>query len=67
MKIFDVEVKRIDEDHLALDGKVVRWDYDGAIDGTGLTCQPVGWIPQDQYADVEEIVYEWLEAQMRCF
>ena len=67
MKILDVEVKRIDTDHVSLDGKLVRWDYDGAPDGLGLTYETIGWEAYDPYADVEEILYEWLEAQTRYF
>ena len=67
MKIYGVKVEKVDEDHITLDGNLVRWDFDGAPDGVGLTCQTIGWHEDDHYADVEEIVYEWLEAQTRSF
>ena len=66
MKILDVEVKRIDDDHLSLNGKVVNWEYD-PTEGGGLFCEPVGWTPEDPYADMEEIIFYWLEAQARWF
>ena len=66
MKVLDVEVEEIDQDHIALDGKVVKWEYD-PTEGGGLFCEPIGWTPYDHYADMEEIIFYWLEAQMRCF
>ena len=67
MEIYGVRVEKIDENHLSLDGRVVEWSYDGAPDGVGLTCKTIGWRGEDHYADVEEIVFEWLDAQTRCF
>lgn len=67
MKIYGVKVEKVDENHLSLDGNLVEWDYDGAPDGLGLTCKSIGWREEDHYADIYEVVYEWLEAQVRCF
>ena len=67
MIIYGVKVEEVDEDHVTLDGNLVRWDFDGTPDGIGLTCKTIGWHADDHYADVEEVLYEWLEAQTRCF
>lgn len=67
MRIYGVKVEKVDDEHVTLDGNLVRWSYDGAPDGIGLECITIGWRGEDHYADVEEVVYEWLEAQTRCF
>ena len=61
MKIYDVEIKKVNDYEVTLDGNLVEWDYDGAPDGIGLTYRTIGWHEDDHYADVEEILYEWLE------
>lgn len=56
-----VEIKKVGDYQVTLDGNLVEWDYDGAEGGLGLTCHTIGWHAYDHYADVEEILYEWLE------
>lgn len=61
MTIYGVKLEKVGDHEVTLDGNLVEWDYDGAEGGLGLTCRTIGWHEDDHYADVEEILYEWLE------
>ena len=63
MKIYGAEVQEIDNDHLTIDGNLVRFSYDCAPDGIGLTYTTIGWHENDHYVDIEDLLYEWLERQ----
>jgi len=63
MKILNVEVKEVNADHVTLDGKLVMW----GVEPDYKFFEPIGWTPEDQYADVEEVMQYWLEAKNSPF
>jgi len=63
MKILNVEVKEVNADHVTLDGKLVMW----GVEPDYKFFEPIGWTPEDQFADVEEVMEYWLEAQNSPF
>jgi len=63
MKILNVEVKEVSADHVTLDGKLVMWGAEPDY----RFFEPIGWTPEDQFADIEEVMEYWLEAQNSPF